>query len=66
MTNHESRVDFDALVRAARMERSLAIANAISSVVSAASNGINRLFATVVRGASTSFDGNPKSKTASR
>ena len=49
MTTNVNRVDFDALVREARIERSLAIGNAIASVVAAASNGIGRAVRAIVR-----------------
>ena len=49
MTTKITRVDFDALVREARIERSLAIGNAIASVVAAASNGIGRAVRAIAR-----------------
>ena len=50
MTNNIDGVDFDALVRQARMERSLAIGNAIAGVVAGVSRAISRAFATIARG----------------
>ena len=49
MTTNVNNVDFDALVRQARIERSLAIGNAIASIVGAASNGIERAVRAVAR-----------------
>ena len=49
MTTNNSRVDIDALVREARMERSFAIGNAIASVLAAAWNGSARLIAKLSR-----------------
>jgi hypothetical protein len=50
MTTNSTRVDFDALVREARMERSLAIGNAIAGVIGGLSNTISSAFATIARG----------------
>ena len=49
------------------MERSLAIGNAIASVIAAASRGIDRVFGTIARGASAGLIAStPKSKGAHR
>ena len=46
MTIHvEPTVDYETIVRESRMQRSVAIANAIASVVGAASNIVARAFA---------------------
>ena len=50
MTNTVTRVDFDALVRQARMERSLAIGNAIAGGIAAIWRGAERAFGTIARG----------------
>ena len=66
MIHDQPNVDFDALVRQARMQRSLAIGGAIAGVVGAASRAISRLYATIARSASPSFGDAPKSRTAER
>jgi hypothetical protein len=50
MTTNINRVDFDALVREARIERSVAIGNAIASGVAAVWRAGERVFATIARG----------------
>jgi hypothetical protein len=45
MNRPELYVDFDKLIREARMERSMAIGNAIAGVIAAASRGIERAIA---------------------
>lgn len=60
MTTNLNRVDFDALVREARMERSLAIANAIAGVVAGAWRGIDRAVHAIARGSNRATHvGNP-------
>ena len=49
MTTNVNNVDFDALVRQARIERSLVIGNAVASIVVAASNGIERAVRAIAR-----------------
>ena len=44
MNNHEHYPDFDARVRDARMQRSVAISGVLARVIGAASIGISRAF----------------------
>ena len=50
MTIHTQPVDFEKIVREARMERSMAIAGALASGIAAISHGFDRLIALIAGG----------------
>jgi hypothetical protein len=47
MTIHTPNVDFEEIIREARMERSMAIAGALASGIAAISRGFDRLIALI-------------------
>lgn len=63
MKNSLQNVDFDSIVNEARMERSIAIASAISDVVAMISRGFDRVFSSTAHAV---LGGEPESKVAHR
>ena len=57
MSEHLQYSDYERLIREARMQRSMALGNAIANVVGWASSGVARAFAIVAHGVSSAWDG---------
>ena len=60
MNNHIAHHDFESLIREARLERSMAIGNALANVVIGAGRAIAKLATAITHGSHRTHAANPR------